>query len=171
MWWCLNIKQAQEWLCGWRGKSMALDSVMERWTELLVKLQGVWFGPDIQVEKDLERIDGGKVTAVIQSWFEQKLTLLGRTDVVRMGITSVILYRLNAVTCSNSVLTKLERNLVRFLWKGGKPLVKRSICRKKPLEDGLRITWLKMRIKVEVSGPAARDDDWYWQLGQQGKKG
>lgn len=32
----------------WRGKPMLLDSVVSRWTDVPVKMLGVWFGPDLQ---------------------------------------------------------------------------------------------------------------------------
>lgn len=65
--------------------------------------------------------------AVVQTWFERKLSLLGRAEIVRVFIAAIITHRLTVVPCLDSRLNKLKGIIFRFLVKGGKPLVKRSI--------------------------------------------
>jgi hypothetical protein len=128
----------------WRGRSMPPDSVVGRWTDGPVKLLGVWFGPDLQVDKNWGEVTS-RVAHLTQKWAERKLSLKGRAEVANAYIASVIYYRLTVVPCPPPWLTKLERLLFRFLWKGRVPLVRRSICCQHPLRGGLGMPWLMMR--------------------------
>lgn len=73
----------------------------------------------------------------------------------RMYIASGITNRLTLVPCPDLVLSKWERIPFRFLWRGGKPLVRRSVCCQKLLKGGLDMLRMKMcrnaSSKVEAS--------------------
>jgi hypothetical protein len=128
----------------WRGRSMPSDGVVGRWTDGPVKLLGVWFGPDLQVDRNWDEVTS-KVVSLTQKWAGRKLSLKGRAEVANVYIASVIYYRLTVVPCPSSRLTRLERLLFRFLWGGRVPLVRRSICCQHPLRGGLGMPWLLMR--------------------------
>ncbi len=128
----------------WRGKSMPSDSVVGCWTDRPVKLLGVWFGPDLQLDKNWDEVTS-RVASLTQKWAERKLSLKGWAEVANTYIASIIIYRLTVVPCPSPRLTRLERLLFRFLWKGRVPLVRRSICCQHPLKGGLGMRWLLMR--------------------------
>ncbi len=128
----------------WRGRPMPSNSVVGRWTDGPVKLLGVWFGPDLQLDRNWDEVTS-KVASLTQKWAERKLSLKGRAEVANTYIASIIIYRLTVVPCPSPRLTRLERLLFRFLWKGRVPLVRRSICCQHPLKGGLGMPWLLMR--------------------------
>ena len=97
-----------------------------RWTEGPVKLLGVWFGPDLQVEKNWDEV-ASRVASLTHKWAERKLSLKGRAEVANTYIASVVYYRLSVVPCPRKQLTRLERELFRSLWMGQVPLVRKSI--------------------------------------------
>ena len=48
-----------------------------RWSDGPIKILGVWFGPDLQVEKNWSEVQA-KVEARIRRWFPRRLSLKGR---------------------------------------------------------------------------------------------
>ncbi|MCP3653585.1 MAG: zinc-binding domain-containing protein [Herbaspirillum sp.] len=131
----------------WRGEptpAAASGVGVWRWTEGPVKVLGVWFGPDLQVERNGEEVEI-RVAILIQKWAERKLSLKGRAEVANTYIASVVYYRLTVVPCPKIILTKLERMLFRFLWKGQVPMVRKSICCQLPLRGGLGMPSMLIR--------------------------
>ena len=53
------------------------------------KLLGVWFGPDLQVDKNWGEVTS-RVASLTQKWAERKLSLKGRAEVANAYIASVI---------------------------------------------------------------------------------
>lgn len=96
-------------LCIWWG-AMPSDSIVGRWTDGSIKLLGVWFGSDLQLEKNWSEATS-KVASLVQTWSGRCLSLKGRVDVVNVFITSVITYRLTVLTCPDLWLIKMERLL------------------------------------------------------------
>ncbi|GAB1597330.1 hypothetical protein Ahia01_000009400 [Argonauta hians] len=131
-------------LGSWRGRPMPPDSVAGHWTDGPVKMLGVWFGPDLQVERNWDEVTS-RVANLIQKWNGRKLSLKGRAEVVKVYIAPAIYYRLALVPCPKNRLNELERVLFKFLWNGRKPLVRRSICCQDPLNGGLGMPWLLLR--------------------------
>ena len=137
-----------------------------RWTKGPVKVLGVWLGPDLQVEKNWDEA-ACRVANLTQKWAERKLSLKGRAEVANAYIASVVYYRLTVVPCPKTHLTRLERMLFRFLWKGQVPLVRKSICHQHPLRGGLEIPTLMMRrhalrlthLQNYLNGDGNNDDE------------
>lgn len=57
-----------------RGESMSFNNVKGFWTEKLVKLLGVWFGVDRQVENNCDQVTS-RVSNITPKWAERKLSL------------------------------------------------------------------------------------------------
>ncbi len=68
---------------------------------------GVWFGLDLQVERNWEEVTI-RVAILTQKWDDRKLSLKGRAEVANTYIAPVVYYRLTVVPCPKTILTKLE---------------------------------------------------------------
>lgn len=85
-------------LYSWRDRIMPSDGVVGRWTDGRVKLIEIWFGPNLQVNKNLEERTN-RVTSLTQKWVERKLSLESWTAIVDGFIVAVIVSRLTIVPC------------------------------------------------------------------------
>ena len=65
-------------LGAWRGS----DTLPEpfRWSDGLVHILGVWFGPDLQVERNWSKVRA-KVDAQVGTWLPRRLSLKSGTEV------------------------------------------------------------------------------------------
>lgn len=86
-----------------------------------------------------------KVVTIIQTWYDQKVSLLGMVEMMRVLIAFVITYELDVVPCPDPLLNNLERILCCLLWKRKKPLARRCICCQKPLQGRLGMPSLTIR--------------------------
>ena len=96
---CINRdKSVGLQLGNWRGRPTPASGEFCRWTEGPVKLLGVWFGPDLQVDRNWDEV-ASRVASLTQKWAERKLSLKGRAEVANAYIASVVYYRLTVVPC------------------------------------------------------------------------
>lgn len=77
-----------------RRKSIPFNNVVRLWTGGLVKMFGVWFDLDLQIEKNLS-----EVTTLTQTSSGRALSLLEEAEIAQTSIVSVITFRLIAVLC------------------------------------------------------------------------
>ena len=101
-----------------------------------IKILGVWFGPDLQIEKNWSEVQT-KVETRIREWFRRRLSLKGRAEACATYIFPLILYRLAVLPLPAARLLALERALYRFLWKGRRPMVRRQVCSQRPCNGGI----------------------------------
>ena len=97
------------------------------WKDGPCKILGVWFGPDLQLEKNWSEVLD-KVVAATELWLRRRLSLKGRAEVCSSHIYSLAVYRLSVLPIPATILFKLERILFQFLWVKRHPLVRREIC-------------------------------------------
>lgn len=123
---------------------MSSSSIIECRTKVPVKLLGVWFGPELQVEKNWVDVLS-RANHRIKVWSWRWLSLKWRVEVANVFIASAIIYGLTVILCQWSWFMKLKRQLFHFLGKGSEPFVGRSICcKKKLLNDRRGMFWLLM---------------------------
>ena len=78
-------------LGSWKGCTLP-DSFI--WKDGPCKILGVWFGPDLQLEKNWSEVLE-KVVAATELWLRWRLSLKGRAEVCCSHIYSLVVYRLS----------------------------------------------------------------------------
>ena len=124
-------------------KSCALPSLF-MWKESPRKILGVWFGPDLHLEKNWSEVLE-KVVAATQLWLRWQLSLKGMAEVCCSHVYSLVVYRLSVLPIPPIILFKLERILFQFVWAKRFPLVRREICYLHPSEGGLGVPNVEAR--------------------------
>ena len=127
-------------LGSWKGCALPDPFI---WKDGPCKILGVWFGPDLQLEKNWSEVLE-KVVAATELWLRRRLSLKGQAEVCCSHFYSLV-YRLSVLPISPTILFKLERILFQFVWAKRCPLVRREICYLRPSEGGLGVpnveTW------------------------------
>ena len=114
------------------------------WKDGPCKILGVWFGPDLQMEKNWSEVLE-KVVAATELWLRRRLSLKGRAEVCCSHIYSLAVYRRPVLPIPCTILFKLERILFQFVWAKRFPLVRREICYFHPSEGGLGVPNVEAR--------------------------
>ena len=97
------------------------------WKDSPCKILGVWFGPDLQLEKNWSEVLE-KIIASTELWLRRRLPLKGRAEVCGLHIYPLVVYRLSVLPVRCTILFKLERILFQFVWAKRFPSVRREIC-------------------------------------------
>ena len=106
-----------------------------------VCILGVWFGPDLQLERNWPEV-WTKVEVQVVAWLRRRLSLKGRTEVRAVYIFPLILYPLSVLPLPKDHRVALERSLFKLLWRGASPMVRRQVCYQDPRDGGLGIPGL-----------------------------
>ena len=128
-------------LGSWKGCALPGPFI---WKDGPCKILGVWFGPDLQLEKNWSEVLE-KVTAATELWLRRRLSLKGRAEVCCSHIYSLVVYRLSVLPIPATILFKLERILFQFIWAKRFPSVRREICYLHPSEGGLGVPNVEAR--------------------------
>ena len=143
----INLSKSKGLRLGaWRGRESLPGPF--KWTDGPVCILGVWFGPDLQLEKNWSEVQA-KVEASTRIWLQRRLSLKGRAEACTTYVFPLILYRLSVLPLSENRLKALERLLFTLLWKGGKPWVRRQVCYQKPSRGGLGMPHLACHRQAE----------------------
>ena len=76
-------------LGAWRG-SYTLPGPF-RWSDGPIRILGVWFGPDLQLEQNWSEVQA-KVNAQVGIWLSRRLSLKGRAEACAVYVFPLILY-------------------------------------------------------------------------------
>ena len=68
-----------------------------RWSDGTVRILGVWFGPDLQLEWNWLEVQA-KVNAQVGIWLSMGLSLKGRTEACAVYVFPLILYRFSVLS-------------------------------------------------------------------------
>ena len=112
-------------LGAWRG-SDTLPGPFRR-SDRLVRILGVWFEPDLQLERNWLEVQA-KVNAQVGIWLSKRLSLKGRAEACAVYVFPLILYRLAVLPLPKARRLALKRSLSRLLEGGGRPMVRRQVC-------------------------------------------
>ena len=94
----------------------------------------------------VNRID--KCKAILNSWMERNLSLIGRAQVIKTFIISQFMYTLSAIEMPEDIISKLESMINNFIWRGKHPKIRASIL-KQPLHmGGLNLPDIRSMIKT-----------------------
>ena len=121
-----------------------------RWSDDPIRILGVWFGPDLQLERNWLEVRA-KVEARVVAWLRRQLSLTGRAEVCAVHIFPLILYPLSVLPLPKDHRAALIQSLFKLLWKGRSPLVRRQVCYQRPRDGGLGMLdleshWLAERL-------------------------
>ena len=109
-------------LGAWRSSNTL--PVPFRWSDGPVRIPRVWFGPDLQLERNWSEVQA-KVNAQVGIWLSRRLSLKGRAEACAMYVFPLILYRLAVLPLPEARQLALQQSLSRLLWGGARPMVRR----------------------------------------------
>ena len=111
---------------------------------------GVWFGPDLQLERNWSEVHA-KVNAQVGIWLSRRLSLKSRAEACAAYVFPLILYRLAVLPLPKAHRLELQRSLSRLVWGGARPMVRRQVCIQRTRNGGLGMPdleshWLAERL-------------------------
>ena len=112
-------------LGAWRGSNTLAGPF--RWNDGPIRILGVWFGPDLQLEWNWSEVQA-KVNVQVGIWLSRWLSLKGRAEACAVYVFSLILYRLAVLPLPKERWLALKQSLSRLIWGGGRPMVCRQVC-------------------------------------------
>ena len=134
------------------GACRGIDTLLGpfRWSDGHVRILRVWFGPDLQLERNWSEVQA-KVNAQVGIWLSRRLSLKGRAEACSVHVFPLILYRLAVLPLPKARRLALQRSLSRLLWGGARPMVRRQVCIQRIRNGGLRMPdleshWLAERL-------------------------
>ena len=135
-------------LGAWRGSDTLPGPF--RWSDGPVRILGVWFGPDLQLERNWSEVQA-KVNAQVGIWLSRRLSLKGRAEACAVYVFPLILYRLAVLPLPKARRLALQQSLSRLLWGGARPMVRRQVCIQRTRNGGLGMPdleshWLAERL-------------------------
>ena len=157
----VNFDKSEGLLLGaWRSSNTLPGPF--RWSDGPVRILGVWFGPDLQLERNWSEIQA-KVNAQVGIWLSRRLSLKNRLFNNGLGdrgsipgrvipkTLPLILYRLAVLSLPKVHRLALQRSLSRLLWGGARPMVRRQVCIQRTRNGGLGMPdleshWLAERL-------------------------
>ena len=135
-------------LGAWRGSNTLPGPF--RWSDGPIRILGVWFGPDLQLERNWSEVHA-KVNAQVGIWLSRRLSLKGRAEACATYIFPLILYRLAVLPLPKAHRLALQRSLSRLVWGGARLMVRRQVCIQRTHNGGLGMPdleshWLAERL-------------------------
>ena len=135
-------------LGAWRGSDTLPGPF--RWSDGPVRILGVWFRPDLQLERNWSEVQA-KVNAQVGTWLSRRLSLKGRAEACAVYVFPLILYRLAVLPLPKARRLALQQSLSRLLWGGARPMVRRQVCIQRTRNGGLGMPdleshWLAERL-------------------------
>ena len=120
-------------LRSWRGSDTLPGPF--RWSDGPVLILGVWFGPDLLLERNWFEVQA-KVNALVGIWLSRRLSFKGRAEACAVYVFPLILYRLAVLRLTKSHRLTLQRSLTRLLWGSRRPIVCRQVCIQRNTQRG-----------------------------------
>ena len=112
-------------LGAWRGSNTLPGPF--RWSDRPIRILRVWFGPDLQLERNWSEVHA-KVNAQVGIWLSRRLSLKGWVEASALCVFPMVLYRLAVLPLPKARRLALQRSLSRLLWGGARPMVRRQVC-------------------------------------------
>ena len=122
-----------------------------------IRILEVSFRPDLQLELNWSEVQVG-------IWLSRRLSLKGRAEACAVYVFHLILYRLAVLPLPKAHRPALQQSLSRFLWGGGKPMVRGQVRIQRTRNGGLGMPdleshWLAERLAY-LGRSLTRDAVW-----------
>lgn len=119
------------------------------WPQNPVRLLGIYFSYD-EVKSNENNFETKiqDVKSVINLWKMRDLTLLGRIQIIKTYIISKFMYTCSVIHMPEKYLKEINELIFKFIWKGGRDKVKRSIMVKQLQKGGLKAPDLGLIIEA-----------------------
>ena len=113
------------------------------WSDGPVRILGVWFRPDLQLERNWSEVQA-KANARVGTWLPRRLPFKGKVEVCAV-------YTFPLIPLHRDRRLALQRSLTRFLWGGRRLMIRRQICIQLTSNGGLGMPdieshWLAERL-------------------------
>ena len=129
------------WLGWWKGCALSGPFI---WKDGPCKILSIWFGSNLQLEKNWSEVLE-KIIAATELLLRRQLSLKGQAEVYCSHIYSLIVYWFSGLPIPYTILFKLERILFQFIWAKRFPLVQQEICYLHQSEGGLGVPNVETR--------------------------
>ena len=145
----------------WRGSDTL--PVPFRWSDGLIRILEMWFGPNLQLERNWSEVHA-KVNVQVGIWFSRSLSLNGRAGACAICVFPLILYQLAVLLLPKARRLALQQSLSRLLWAGRRPMVRRQVCIQRTRNGDLHMPdldshWLAERLAF-LGGTLTGDAVW-----------
>ena len=132
----------------WRG-SDTLPRLL-RWSDGPIRILRVWFGPDLQLERNWSEVHA-RVNAQVVIWLSRRLFLNGRAEACAVCVFPLIFYRFAVLPLPKARQLALQQSLSRLFWASGRPMVRRQVYIQRTRNGGLSMPdleshWLAERV-------------------------
>ena len=133
------------WLGAWRGSDTLPGPF--RWSDRPICIFRVWFGPDLQLERNWSEVRA-KANAQVGIWLSRRLSLKGRVEACAVYVFPLILYRLAVLSLPKARRLALQQSLSRLLWEAeGRWSEDRSVSKVRATSmPDLESHWLAERL-------------------------
>ena len=130
----------------WRGSNTLPGPF--RWSDGHVRILGVWFGPDLQLEQNWSEVQT-KVNAQVGIWLSRRLSLKGRAEAYPTYVFPLIIYRLAVLPLPKARRLAFKHSLPRAIWGSARPMIRRQVCIQRTRNEGLRMPDLESHWLAE----------------------
>ena len=152
-------------LGAWRG-SVPLPGPFS-WTDGPIRILGVWYGPDLQLEKNWSEVHA-RVETSVGIWLRRRLSLKGRAEACVTYVFPLILYRMSVLPLPTNWMVLFERLLFSLLWRRGRPRVRREVCIQRPCNGGLGMPHMASHRHAErlafLNRTLTEESAWEWKV-------
>ena len=129
----------------WIGSSIGNEKLILpgkdfKWPKYKVKTLGLWLSVKPELSALLnynEKI--AKIRKILSCWKYRRLSLLGRTTVLKSLVASQLVYLLSSLPSNYSVINEINTSFYQFLWNGKGDKIKRKIMINDYCEGGLKM--------------------------------
>ena len=120
-----------------------------RWQKESIEVLGTKLGNNEQQEWD-KKVE--QTEKKLERWSSRNLSIEGRAVLIRTYALATIMYLATAFNVPNKIITRINKAIFSFLWKGGTEMVARRTCHMHKDRGGLNIPDIqiaKRTIKVK----------------------